>query len=164
MSKLKKLSHANWSQTRYSWTVAIAIILAMVLMELIFSLTKNYESLAWRMLNLFFLLGAFCWMVYDYSKSRNYPVDYLEAFELCLKTGVRFCLVFFPLLLLALGLDHTDLHRIQVHSIFQSQKEPSEIFGALLIEVPVFIVIASIASAPMVGFRKNNSCNYSSLS
>jgi|GEM_PF-4126223 len=146
---------SKWSQQRYAWTTAFIIIILMILMELIFSLTKNYESLSWRMLNLFFLLGGFLWMVYDYTKHRSYNVNYLEAFKLCLKTGVYFCLIFFPLLILALGVDHTDFHRIQIHSAFQSQQEPFAIIGALFIEVPVFIAIASVASAPLVGMNKN---------
>lgn len=156
MSTHKKLSRSNWSQQRYAWTVAIAIIIAMVLMELIFSLTKYYESLVWRMLNLFFLLGGFLWMVHDYTKHRSYTVNYLEAFKLCLQTGVYFCLIFFPLLILALGFDQTDLHRYQIHTAFQSQLEPFSIIGALFIEVPVFIAIASITAAPLVGMGKRN--------
>ncbi len=146
---------ANWSKQRYAWTTAIAIILSIIVMELIFSLTDRSESLFIRMINLFFLLGAFLWMVHDYSKQRNYNVNYLEAFKLCLTTGVYFCLLFFPLLFLALGFDHTDLHRLQLHTAFKTQQEPLAILGALFIEVPVFIAIASVAAAPLVGMNRS---------
>lgn len=156
MTSLFNTNRSTWSQQQYAWTVATAIIIAMVLMELAFSLTKNYESLAWRMLNLFFLLGAFIWMVFDYTKHRSYTINYFEAFKLCLKTGVYFCLMFFPLLIIALGFDDTDLQRLQLHTAFRSQQEPFEIIGALFVEVPVFIAIASITAAPMVGIGKKN--------
>ena len=146
---------SQWSSNRYAWTIAITLILVMILMELIFSLTKNFESLPWRMLNLFFLLGGFLFMVYDYSKHRVENVSYLDAFKLCLRTGGYFIVMFFPLLLLALGFDHTDLHRLQIHTAFQSQQEPFAIIGALIIEVPVFIIIASIASSPLAGIANN---------
>lgn len=154
MSVHKKSFRSKWSKHRYAWTVAIAIMIAMILMELVLSMTQNYETLPWRMLNLLFLLGGFFWMVYDYAKHQDSNVGYFEGFKLCITAGIYFCLMFFPLLFLALEFDHADWHRLKLHTAFRSQQKPFGIIGALFIEVPVFIAIASLAAAPMVGMNK----------
>ncbi|WP_373056687.1 hypothetical protein [Zunongwangia sp. H14] len=149
-------NRSSWSKNKYAWWTAISTFSIMVLIEVLFSIFNNYENLAVRMINLLVLLLLFINMVYDFSRLRKHATSYFTAFKLCIRTGIYFCLIFFPALFLLLSLDHKDLIILQMGTPFGQQYSAGEIMGALFIEVPVFIIIAALVSSPAVGFNQNS--------
>ncbi|WP_149276278.1 hypothetical protein [Pareuzebyella sediminis] len=144
----------TWSASRYAWICAIGIIAVMSLLELLFSLDESYENRGVRLLNLVFIIIGFMLMVYRYTNNRSHTVSYLEAFKLCLRAGVYLLILFFPLLALVLEIDPSELVRLKLHMPFANQLTDLEIMGTLFVEMPAFIFISALVSAPISAFAK----------
>ena len=154
--KNQEQQKSAWSASRYAWICAIGIMAVMVLLELLFSLSKGYENRGVRLLNLVFIMVAFMIMVFRYSKNRSYTVHYIEAFKLALRAGVYLLILFFPLLALLLQIDPSELVKLKLHAPFGNQLSDLAIMGTLLVEMPAFILIPALVSAPISAFAKRN--------
>ena len=152
--KYQDQQKSAWSASRYAWICAIGIIAIMALLELLFSLSKGYENRGVRLLNLVFIIIGFMIMVYRYTSNMPHTVSYMESFKLCLRAGVYLLILFFPLLALVLEIDPSELVRLKLHIPFANQLTDLEIMGTLFVEMPAFIFISALVSAPISGFAK----------
>ena len=154
--KHQEKQKSAWSASRYAWICAIGIIAVMVILELLFSLSKSYENRGIRLLNLLFLMVGFMIMVYRYTKNKPFTVSFMEAFKLCLRAGVYFLILFFPLLALVLQIDPSELARLKLHAPFAEQLTDLEIMGTLFVEMPAFIFISALVAAPINAFAEKS--------
>lgn len=104
----------NWSKNRFAWTYAILILCATVLFGLLLTWAGIYETLPLRIVNLFIILLGFSALMRDYRINKKKKLAYSSAFALCARTGIYFCLLFLPVLLILLNTGHNGLNYVQL--------------------------------------------------
>lgn len=93
----------NWSDNRYAWFYAIFILIAVTLFAIFLKLAGIYESMAWRVINIFFIILGQSLMLIAYKKYKNGNLQFTQAALLCIRTGIYFALLFLPSLAFVIG-------------------------------------------------------------
>lgn len=104
----------NWSKNRFAWSYAVLILLMTVLFGLLLNWAGIYETLPLRIFNLFIILVGFVALMRDYRINKKKKLTYSSAFALCARTGIYFCLLFLPVLLILLNTVHTGPNYVQL--------------------------------------------------
>ncbi|MCG2461242.1 hypothetical protein K8352_10820 [Flavobacteriaceae bacterium F89] len=104
----------KWSKNRFAWSYAILILLGTVLFGLLLSWVGIYETLPLRIVNLFIILVGFMALMRDYRINKKKKLAYGSAFALCARTGIYFCLLFLPVLLILLNIGENGHNYVQL--------------------------------------------------
>jgi ABC-type sulfate transport system permease subunit len=86
-----------------------------VLFAIILKSAGIYQGAALRSVNIFFILLGFILLMLDYQKSTSKQLTYVQAFLLLTRTGVYFCLLFLPILLIYIDTYHGELNQVIEH-------------------------------------------------
>lgn len=109
-----------WSDNKFSWAYALLILVFVILFAIILKSAGIYQGAALRSINIFFILIGFILLMQDYQKSTSKQLTYVQAFLLLTRTGVYFCLLFFPVLLIYIDMYHGELNEVITHETFTS--------------------------------------------
>ncbi|GGG49108.1 hypothetical protein [Bizionia arctica] len=151
----------TWSDNRFTWFYATLIFIAVVVFAIILKTANIYESMAWRVVNFFFILVGFVLMVKDYKKHKDFNLSYTQALLLCFRTGFYFALLFLPALAFVVNGYPTEQAIMDKDELYNSQFPIFEIVFANYVETIASILICSFAGAFFVGLggsstKKNN--------
>lgn len=146
----------EWSNSRFAWFYAILIFLAVVVFAIILKVSGIYESMAWRIVNIFFILVGFVLLVNDYKNHKSYQVKYFQAWLLCVRAGFYFALIFLPLLLFVVYGSPTEEAIISKNELYGSQNAVFEIVFANYVETVGSILICSLVASYFVGFGRHS--------
>ena len=141
----------TWSDSRFAWFYATIIFLAVVIFAIILKAAGIYESMAWRIVNIFFILGGFILLVKNYKKHKDSKVSYLQAWLLCIRTGFYFALLFLPALAFVVNGYPTEQAIIDKKELYNSNMPIFEIVFANYIETVASILISSFLAAYFAG-------------
>lgn len=137
----------NWSDSRYAWFYAFLILIAVVIFAIILKIAGIYESMSWRIVNMFFIIVGLILLVIDYRKHKNSKVTYTQAALLCARCGFYFALLFLPALAFVIsGYPHeTDI--IKKEEVYNSHMPTFEIVFINYVEVVGSVLIGSILAS-----------------
>lgn len=93
----------NWSDNRFAWFYAVIILIAVAVFAVFLKMAGIYESMAWRVINIFFIAGGQSAMIIDYKMHKDSNLEFTHAALLCIRSGFYFALLFLPTLAFALG-------------------------------------------------------------
>ncbi len=144
----------SWSNNRFAWGYALLILILTLLFAIILRLSGIYEGIALRSINLFFILIGFVLLIWDYRRSKQIELTYVMAFQILLRTGIYFCLLFLPTLLIFLANDQMALYLVQEHETFSADYPILQmVLSTYLVTVPA-VVIAAMTVAYTAHFYK----------
>jgi membrane protease YdiL (CAAX protease family) len=144
----------NWSNNRFAWIYAFLILIFTVIFAIALKLSGIYEGVALRSINIFFILIGFILLLWDYRRSKKRDLTYVQAFLLLLRTGIYFCLLFLPMLLVFLSNDQGALYLVESHETFSSDYPVIQlVMSTYMVTVPT-VVIAAMTIAYSANFGK----------
>jgi membrane protease YdiL (CAAX protease family) len=144
----------KWSNNQFAWIYAFLILIFTVTFAIVLKLSGIYEGVALRSINIFFILIGFILLVWDYRRSKKRDLTYIQAFLLLLRTGVYFCLLFLPMLLVFLSNDQGALYLIQAHETISSDYPVIQlVISTYMVTLPA-VVIAAMTVAYSANFGK----------
>ncbi len=157
-SNLQQISslfdHQDWSKNRFALFYAILILLGVCLYAFILIKAGVYESPSLRILNVFIILVGFVALMWDYKLSKMQKLTYQNAFLLCARTGLYFCLLFLPLLLVFLSNDQSALNMVKTNETFGSSISVVEMTFWLYVETVGTTLTAGLLASYVARFGK----------
>lgn len=146
-SKISLINHHNWSKNRFAWFYAVLILLAAVAVGVLCKINGVYEAMYIRSINIFFILIAFFAMIWDYKRSKQQHLGYIEAFLFCARTGFYFCLMYLPIILVFLIDSNNELNLVKANETFDNSFSIIAIVFSTYIETVCFVIISGLVAA-----------------
>ncbi len=144
----------GWSNNRFAWSYALLILILTLIFAIVLRHSGVYEGIALRSINLFFILIGFVLLIWDYSRTKQIELTYVTAFQILLRTGIYFCLLFLPTLLVFLANDQTALYLVKEHETFTVDYPILQmVLSTYLVTIPA-VVIAAMTVAYTAHFYK----------
>lgn len=154
-SKRKVLfDKSNWSKNSFSWFYAVLIMLLVLIFAIVLKLAGIYESMAMRIVNVFFILIGFIVLIWDYEQSKNVKLKFQIAFVFCIRTGFYFALLFLPILLIFLIGDKGEIGIILTQETMTTNYPIQEILVSNYMETAASVAIMGYVAAITAGFVK----------
>ena len=151
------LSYPNrkyWSDNKFSWIYAILILVFVIVFAIILKSAGIYQGAALRSVNIFFILSGFILLMRDYQKNTSKQLTYVKAFLLLTRTGIYFCLLFLPILLIYIDAYKGELEQVMANETFTSDFPVLQIvFTTYQVTFPATIICA-MTVAHLVKFDK----------
>ena len=142
----------SWSRNRYAWTYAVLINLIIMSYSAILYFLDIYQNAALRAMYLLFVLLGLVLLVLNWSK--NHPAaSYLNAFKLCIKTGVFFLIILLPIVLIYMTLRPDDVQLVQVMETHTPSNTIQQMVGMLFFEMVPAIILSAIAASFLTGWN-----------
>lgn len=147
-----------WSDNQFSWIYAILILIFVIVFAVILKSAGIYQGAALRSINIFFILLGFILLMWDYQKSTSKKLTYVQAFLLLTRTGVYFCLLFLPILLIYIDAYNGELEQVITHETFTSDFPVLQIvFTTYQVTFPATIICAmTVAHLVKYGKKTTN--------
>lgn len=136
-----------WSNNRFAWAYACFILILTVVFAIILKSLGIYESMPFRSINIFFILLGFILLIWDFKRSTHKHLTYVQAFLLLARTGIYFCFLFLPALLLFIELDYGELDIVREKESLAPDFTALELVLSTLLETVATAVIAAIVVA-----------------
>lgn len=147
VSKSNISKRYDWSLNKFAWVYAVLILIPTLILGFIFKMIGVYESMAFRSINLIFIVGGLFLLLWDYKRVKNQALSLLDTFLLCGRTGIYFCLLYLPVIILFLSLDKSELALVKSEETFNSDMSILEIVLTSGFEsIATFILFGLIAS------------------
>ncbi len=134
---------ASWSKNRFAWIYAIVIVILVLVYSTVLYLYNIYESRALWILNIFFIILGFILLLKDYINVKNEDLSYTQAFMFCFKTGVYFCILFIPVVLLFMAIHPQEINLVGRQETYGSDFTQLEMAFSVLLESITSVVIAA---------------------
>lgn len=133
----------HWSDNKFAWVYAVLILIFVTLFAIILKSAGIYQGAALRSVNILFILLGFILLMRDYQKSTSKRPTYVQAFLLLTRTGVYFCLLFLPLLLIYIDAYQGELNQVIEHETFAADFPVLQIvFSTYQVTFPATIICA----------------------
>lgn len=150
----------DWSDSRFAWFYAAVILVGVTLFAIALKLAGIYESMAWRVVNIFFIMGGQALMLIDYKKHKNYNLQFTQAAFLCIRTGFYFALLFLPALAFVIGGFPSEQSIINKNELFSTNNFTVEsIVFVNWIETIATLSVACFVVPHIVAFVKPSNKN-----
>ncbi len=143
--ELKK--RASWSKNRFAWIYAIVIVILVLVYSTVLYLYNIYESRPLRLLNIFFIILGFILLLKDYINVKNENLSYIQAFIFCFRTGVYFCILFIPVVLLFMTIHPQEVNLVARQETYGSDFTQMEMGFSVFLESITSVVIAAFVAA-----------------
>ena len=151
------LNRKYWSPNRFAWMYAVLIALLAICFAIILKSAGIYEGMALRNVNFLFILLGFIVLIWDYKKTAKKALTYLEAFLLLVRTGIYFCLLFLPILLIFIGTYNDELQIVREKETFTSDFPVIQLVFSTYLETVATVAIAAMTVAFTANFSKRKS-------
>ncbi|HEA23320.1 hypothetical protein LCGC14_1093960 [marine sediment metagenome] len=147
----------HWSKNRFAWMYAVLIAILAIGFAIILKSAGIYEGMALRNVNFLFILLGFIVLIWDYKSSTKNALTYLQAFLLLVRTGLYFCLLFLPILLIFIGTFSDELQIVREKETFTSDFPVIQLVFSTYLETVATIAIAAMTVAFTANFSKKKS-------
>ncbi|MDT7827375.1 hypothetical protein RQM65_01690 [Pricia sp. S334] len=143
-----------WSRNRYAWTYAVSINVMIMIYSATLYFLNIYQNAAFRAVYLLFVLLGLVLLVWNWSK--NHPAaSYMNAFKLCIKTGLFFLVILLPIVLLYMVLNPEAVQLVQVMETHTPSNTIQQMVGMLFFEMVPAIILSAICASFLTGWNKN---------
>lgn len=150
-------NRVNWSDRQFSWFYAFIIFIAVLAFAIILKVANVYESMAWRVVNIIFIIGGQTLMVVDYKKHKDPQLEFTHAVFLCIRTGLYFALLFLPTIALVIAGFPGEQAMINKKELFNSSEFPVQTMVFVnWIETIATLSVSCFSAPHIVGFVKSS--------
>lgn len=139
------LDRKHWSNNRFAWVYAGFISILAILFAIILKSAGVYEGVALRSINIFFILFGFILLIWDLKRTTHRHLTYTQAFQLLIRAGFYFCLLFLPILLIFIDTFHDELNIVRENETFTSDFPVIQIVFSTYLETVATVVIGAMA-------------------
>lgn len=152
-TRVSFFDRTKWSDNKYAWAYAIFILLLTVVFAAILKFLNIYEGMALRIIHIVFILIGFVLLMWDHNRHRE-PITYLKAFLLLLRTGVYFCLILLPVLLVYFELNAEALEMFREKEAYNSDLPLIQILFFSYFETITTVLLAAMTVAYLANSKR----------